>query len=252
MNMKIIFVTGLGRSGTTFLGNLLKEANNVSSRHEFIGNREFWLLSWYLPAENYAVPYLNRYVERIHKELQGRDIFIDVNSYLQNAVDGLRSVFPDAEIVHLVRNPKKVIPSLYVRRNERDTHQIPKEKLLVEQWLAMDKFEQICWNWANTTERLLKQDTKLLKFENIVSDYSYLEEHLLQPMGIKLTKKQWLATKNKKVNKTRSRLFRYVYARLTGRAFVQETLGPYGTWTKAQQDIFDRHCGALCQELGYN
>ena len=46
--MRYAFVTGMGRSGTKFLSSLLSIDNNAISNHEYIGNREYWLLSWYL------------------------------------------------------------------------------------------------------------------------------------------------------------------------------------------------------------
>ena len=30
-------------------------SQKVAARHEFIGNREFWLLSWYLNGEDYTI-----------------------------------------------------------------------------------------------------------------------------------------------------------------------------------------------------
>ena len=81
--MKYAFVTGMGRSGTKFLAELLSMTPECKATHEFIGGREFSLLSWYIKAADYAVPYLRRARQRIESEANGECVFIDVNSYLQ-------------------------------------------------------------------------------------------------------------------------------------------------------------------------
>lgn len=58
--MKTAFITGLGRSGTKFLTALLSECAGTDCRHEFTGNREFWILSWYQQPDIYTLPYLER------------------------------------------------------------------------------------------------------------------------------------------------------------------------------------------------
>ena len=176
--MKYCFITGMGRSGTTFLGNLLRNVENIHARHEYIGNREYWLLSCYLPGDVYAIPYLDRCKKRM-ASFQSSSYFIDVNSYLQNSVPYLQEVFNPEIVFHLVKDPRTVVPSLYIRRSDNNIHLIPKEKDEVEKWLDGDKFVQICWNWASTTKLLVSQNTTLLQFEKLVNDFDYLCEKLL-------------------------------------------------------------------------
>ena len=40
----------MGRSGTTFLSNLLNHAPDFESRHEFFGARNFVTMSYYEPS----------------------------------------------------------------------------------------------------------------------------------------------------------------------------------------------------------
>jgi hypothetical protein len=61
--MRYDFVTGMGRSGTLFVSYLLKQCSSITEmivKHEYIGNREYLLLSWYLPNDFFAEPYLIR------------------------------------------------------------------------------------------------------------------------------------------------------------------------------------------------
>lgn len=179
--MQYFFVTGMGRSGSKFLSTLLQANDGICAKHEFIGNREFALLTWYLEGQDYTFQYLKRAKREIDKDMRQCHTFIDVNGGLRNSVPELFKVFKPTRIYHLVRNPKKVVRSIFIRRNEMNIHEIPKEKANIEWWLDANKFSRICWNWKNTTEKLLSQNTCLIKFEEIIFNYEYCYEKLLKP-----------------------------------------------------------------------
>src|SRR5690554_3120095 len=100
--MKYLFFIGMGRAGTKFLSSLLSIDQNITVCHEFIGNREYWLLSWYL-GEDYSTHYLEKSKLEISKTANKKQ-FIDVNSYLANSVNSLDVVFDKPNIFHLVRH----------------------------------------------------------------------------------------------------------------------------------------------------
>lgn len=143
-----------------------------------------------------------------------RDYFIDVNGFLQNSIMGLREVFQPECIFHLIRDGRKVVRSIYTRRSDKNIHLIPKNREEVEMWLAADKFKQVCWNWTTTTLNLYTQGTKLIKFEEITKDYEYLKVKFLDPFGFELPCLKWQNFISKKKNKTRSKLYRYLYTKL--------------------------------------
>ena len=58
--MKCIFITGMGRSGTVSMARLLGHLSNATVGYEYIGDREFWLLSWYQDGDACTAPYLRR------------------------------------------------------------------------------------------------------------------------------------------------------------------------------------------------
>ena len=249
-DLNYLFITGLGRSGTTFLADLLNTVDNVSAGHERIGNREYWLLSWYL-GSNYSVPFLNREKAKIEEKHSDSQTYIDVNSYLQNSTSQLKSVFGTENILHLVRNPKEVVRSIYTRRNDFDIHLLPKTEAEVSEWLAADRFYQVCKNWAIAVDQLLENNIPVIQFEKVTSDFAYLKDNLLSPYNIDLTQTQWSEAKSKKANKTPNKAYRFLYAKVKGKQFQADELGKINTWPLEYQQIFCDLCEHRSTKLGY-
>ncbi len=250
MRRRYVFVTGMGRSGTTWLAGLLQEADGCVCRHEFIGDRQYWLLSWYLGA-SWAVPCLERAKAEIDRRFP-EGVFVDVNGYLHHSVPFLKEVFGDVAVFHLVRDPRNVVPSIHARRNPEDMQILPKDEGDIRHWIDRGKFWQICWNWADTTKRLVAQGIPVLQFERLVSDYEYLRTRLLEPAGIHVAEDFWEEARRNRCNRTRSRLYRYVYAKLRGRQPVTNTLPPYEEWSAERKQAFRDLCGEAMQLVGYD
>ncbi len=248
--MNTAFVTGMGRSGTKLFAALLASCSGARAEHEYIGDREFWLLSWYLPADVYAEPYLKRVRERLDRSGDDR-LFIDVNGRLQNCVGTLRSVFSPVAVFHLVRDPRDVVRSLYHRRVESNVHLAPRDRQGMRRWLDGDKFYRICWNWAQATQSLLDSDTRLIRFEDMVSDYAAFRRSVLEPLGLDLPESGWRRIAGTRVNETRSAAWRRLYARVKGKSFVAERLPPYAGWNEEQKRMFADVCGPVMERAGY-
>ncbi|MCB0754620.1 MAG: sulfotransferase domain-containing protein [Flavobacteriales bacterium] len=240
----------MGRSGTTFLGDLLSSVPDVSAGHERIGNREYWLLSWYL-GSNYSVPFLKKEKYKIDQDHVDKKAYVDVNSYLQNSTNELKTVFGTENVLHLVRDPKEVIRSIYTRRNDFDIHLLPKSEEEVSEWLASDRFYQVCKNWQIAMDQLVENEIPTIQFEKITSDFSYLKQKLLEPFGIDLTETQWNEAKMKKTNKTPKKAYRFLYAKVKGKQFQPDELGKFDTWPVEFQHVYNELCGRYSSELGY-
>ena len=237
----------MGRSGTKFLSELLKMDNEVLSNHEDIGSREYWLLSHYLEGE-FILPFLEREKKRIDQNQ--KKIYLDVNSYLQNSGQYLPEIFDNCIVFHLVRNPKKVVPSIYSRRDDTRIHKTPKIKEQIEKWLNMTKLEQICFNWNQTTNQLLAENHEILQFEKIVSDYDYIKTHFLDKIGATITQEQYNDFKSKKINKTRNSFYRFLYSKIKNKPFIREN-GKFTDLSKEDQTKLFSICGETMKKLGY-
>jgi hypothetical protein len=248
--MQFAFITGMGRSGTKFVASLLNECAGLHAAHESIGHREFWLLSWYLPGAVYARPFLRQAREALEARAAA-PLYVDVNGMLQHCVPELRDAFGEAPVFHLVRDPRKVVRSIYIRRNDADTHIVPKEGGALARWLREDKLYQVCWNWADVTGRLLAQDTRLVRFEDVVSDYGLLRRQLLEPLGAELPESRWRRAVQRRVNATRPPWIRRAYSFLRGKPYVNDYLPPFEAWTPQQQQVLLSVCGEAMRRCGY-
>lgn len=248
--MQYAFITGMGRSGTKLITRLLAGDSHIVVEHEYTGNRQFWLLSWYLSEADYTIPFLEREKTKIESRFNSR-LFIDVNGYLQNAVPALYKIFKPVHVFHLVRDPRKTIPSLYTRRIDTDTHLLPKQKTEIEKWLDGNKLYQICWNWNQTTSTLLEQQIQLIRFEDIVADYRSFHKSLLAPLQLEVNEEVWKKIKAEKVNRTRGPLYRWLYARWKGKPYVEESLPPFEQWPVHDRQMLLDVCGKTMQRCGY-
>lgn len=254
--MKYVFITGMGRSGTSFLSHLLSSVPGATVRHEYIPRqegvtpREYVIASWYL-GSTYAVPYLRRKRDEIERSFSS-EWFVDVDAGLRHSVPALKEVFPEAVILHLVRDPRKVVRSIYTRRVDRRIHQIPRTQKDVEWWLNANKLEQICRDWAVTTDRLLDEGLPVICLEELVADFGYVMDRLLAPCGFTLARSVWDEIKNTRVNKTRGRLVRYLYAKLRGKSYVRASLPPFEDWTDDQKRVLNTLCGPTAAKCGYD
>ena len=246
--MKYTFITGMGRSGTKFLGSFLGIDTNVYSAHEYMGNREYWLVSWYL-GDKYSKVILKNAKSKIESEVK-KEVFIDGNAYSADSTEALKDVFGGSNIFHLVRNPKKVVPSLMIRRDDKGIHKIPKTEQEIEAWTNMSKLEQVCVNWVQTTEDLLKSDAKILQFENLIKDYNYLLEKVLIPLDLNISEEQYNNHKSKKVNQTRGWLYRFLYAKYKGKQQISKTI-TFEDFDTKQREQFYAICGPTMEKLGY-
>ena len=69
----------------------------------------------------------------------------EANVYLERVLNELQDVFPEAEFVHLYRDPKDVVRSLM----NRDWYEVPEDNkhpvMGVPFWSKMSQFEKVCW-----------------------------------------------------------------------------------------------------------
>jgi hypothetical protein len=242
--LRFIIITGMGRSGSTFLAELLNHAANAEARHEYLAGKHFLSLSYYHPGHPYLVHELTRNRRDVEAEWAGTDLFIDVNPYLRYGLDTVRSALDTPRIYHLVRDGRKVVSSMYLRKTytkrENKLPIMPLDTAGFVSWTEGSRFEKLCWYWRDTVDRMLEAELPILKLDNLTGDFGYLRERLLEPEGIALDESAWRQMKDKQVNRNR---FHPKYL-LRGRPQKLD-------WTADTEARFREICGEAMGALGY-
>lgn len=122
-----IFITGLGRSGTTILGILLSLHNRVGYLNEpkaiwhLIDQRQDLNANYsprgglYRLCADEVTPQLRRRAHRMFSRylaLTGSDRLVDKYPELIFRIDYIRAIFPDAKCVFITRNGADAVPSV--------------------------------------------------------------------------------------------------------------------------------------------
>ena len=228
---------------------MLDISPNANVFHDYIGQREYWLSSWYLDRSIYAIPYLRKRKRTILKETQN-NIIIDVNSYLNNDIESLNIVFQNPKIYHLVRDPRKVISSTFLRIHDSTVSKIPKEKESVKKWLDEEKFYRICFNWSQTVKYLLDSNIETVQLEKITSDFTYFSTKIIEPSKLEINYHEWEQIRKKKINRSKNSYFRKVMSSLKGDEFINEKID-FENLSKNRKKIFNDLCKPLMHLIGY-
>jgi hypothetical protein len=106
------------------------------------------------------------------------------------------------------------------------------------EWPKLNRFAKICWNWADTYERLLR-DIPLkyhARFEVLLKDYSYFRTKILDPTGVDVSENAW----------------RQAVATFSKNATKSHLVSGWREWTNQDRDTFDRLCGSTMKRIGYD
>ncbi len=242
--MKLVVITGASRSGSTFLGDLMRHAANTAAHHELIGGRDFFCVSAYAPEH----PFIRHEIEsRVHQmaEASGANaVTVDVNSNLAFATAALKAVEPTVKLFHLARDGRAVIASNWLRKMytpyAKGVDLRPQDPSELEAWAGYDRFDKLAWQWNHIVSELIGKQVPVVRLDEAVKDYGYISERLLRPAGIELSEETWEARRATRVNRSRFK-FRDL---LRGRPTEFD-------WTPAREARFQALCGGSMTALGY-
>jgi len=171
-------------------------------------------------------------------------IYGEISSPLRAIGGALNTSMPHAKFFILVRNGKATVRSAMNRQMPKSgkTNHTPARPLAgddpyVDTWDSMTQFEKACWWWMDAYRTLLKQlpNAPIVYFDKIVKDYDYLDEHVLKPVGINLTKEQYEASLSKKSNN----------------AAKSYNIPHWDDWDDEMNNAFNTICGDTMKQLGF-
>lgn len=236
-------ITSTGRTATRWLAFLLQHVANSHVSHEPVPD-EHLLHGRVLIDPDFACQYLLEFrlrdmAQRI-RDYRPR-IYAEVNPNLRFLAPIIKILVPECRVVHLVRDGRDVVRSVYNRRQDsrRQGHYSQMQPPVIDEytarWEHLSAFEKVCWGWQYEN-RLLRTCTSLrARVEDITASYGLFCDQILKPLGLFLPEPVWKKSLSMPVNATK-----------------QFSIGPWETWTPEEQRIFRMICGAEMNRYGYS
>lgn len=238
----MFLITGLGRSGTVFLAELLDLIPNYAVYHETAADRDAMTTAYQDSAAAYQYLRTKRRFTVTGRILTtGCITYGEVNSYLRYHVEALMKDW-NVTILHLVRDGRDVVRSMmnrqtYTERDSKHSGRItPRpDDPWYEAWPTMDRFARLCWYWSATNEHLLRYRLSLIRFEDIISCFDKFENQVMRPINAYLPYEVWDQRRQQRRNVSEKPSF-----------------PKWPNWTTIQQECFNEICGATMARLNYH
>lgn len=184
---KIIFFLSTARSGSKWFSSILDTASSCDTKHEFTLNH--YRQEEEVVAEKMTGQRLHELLndnEKIEQALlttrqlvdeSDRD-YAEANVYLPMVMDQLKENFPDAKLVHLYRDPKKVVRSI-LNRGWYDTLSDTSHPIIsIGNWEKLTPFEKCCHYVKYTNKQLIDVCSTKVQLEQLTKDADYVEQFL--------------------------------------------------------------------------
>lgn len=241
-NKNMFFVLGMGRSGTQFLAELLNHDDSANVFHEPV-REDFDAFVKAHKSNEAALNYIKSFRRRKMFGLVKRQTITsygEVNSALRYHASALKAVFPQAKLLHLVRDGRDVVRSVMARQHYTASssahHELSpaQDDPLFDTWCGLSRFEKICWLWVDANRRLRQNIEHCVRFEQLVNDYAYFRDQLEHHLGVQIGQTKWSDAVNKPSNTTQ-----------------KFALPAWQKWDSSLIKTFDRICGDEMKQFGY-
>ncbi len=255
--MRYAFVLALGRSGTQFLARMLGHDPGAAVYHEPYAEDRANMALRYAGFDTVADGRMVTRFDEMTRRSSGHSLHIETNSYLRYEAPWLTENL-DAELIHLVRDPRTFVPSAYARDvytpADIQAPIVPRDSdAYAPKWQHMDRFEKICWYWNHSNTQLADTIPNCIHMESILNDYGALNENILQPFGLQIDKTTWQSEVSRPANTGLHYRCRRILRGLAGRApgAHHMKLPPFPQWSPERQKGFSKICGETMERLGY-
>ncbi len=238
-----VFILSTGRTGTDFFTRLFNEAvPEAWSLHEpkpAFRRRAYRLLSStpsHFDVEYFRIPRLRRQRKR------KKPLYVETNYHLFACIPLIRRAFPDALIVHIVRDGREVVTSWlnkwrYITNDHITPYHIPGHSDQ-EKWPYWDPLQKNAWYWRTVQEVVERDGVDLtLRFEELFKGDRKEVYRLLDRLSDRVSyeKERVEALLDEKVNPSPRRFF-----------------PAYDEWPEHWKEHFEQVAGEKMRALGYS
>lgn len=239
---KTLFILSAARSGSKWLSKVLEQATSCAVHHERTLN--YYEVDGSVHEEKMTGTRLHELLGDNRKIDAALDAtasaidstdadYIEANVYLPLIVNKLKSTFPEASLLHLHRDPKKVVQSL-MNRGWYDTPGDTAHPIVgASPWNELSQMENCCQYVAFTNRTLLNACETRLSFERMTTDMSYLGT-VLKGQGVPLYPLLAKRVFDNKINQN-----------------VLDHFPGYRQWSIREKAAFGNICGKVSAELDY-
>jgi len=261
--VKVVFIISTGRTGTRFLARFFRSFSPaIDSRHE--PDPDFLKLGVGYARDKVsledAVTVIRERRLWIADSMRknNKNIYIESNNRYFSLIPILWGIFPQAKIIHIVRDGRDVVRStmnrdfytprdgIYFRKKLRLQATDFLKDPYCDKWSSMTQFEKCCWHWVRKDgfiNQAIKGDSRAItvKFRDIFnkeSNYQGLWE-IVNFMGIGIDKdifkKQCSLAMDKKINVSK-----------------REEFPSWQKWSQEQREQFMNIAGEYMKLYGYD
>jgi len=250
MGLPTKWITGVGRSGTTWMAVVLSRATEDGhfyhepcipvDKHggvDIIEGRVDPVDWWVKTRVPVVVDRMDRDQKWVNSPWYG-----EANSLVRFAIPAIRHWYPDAPVLHLCRDGREVVRSLHPRVIYTTGGGInnifapqPGEPYW-DDWHKMTRFEKLCWLWQSGVRLVDPQADSRIEFRKMLTDYDYFTEAVSEPIGIPVSRDHWedYRRPTRKKNHTK-----------------RHTLPPVEEWDREMNKTFWRICGDAMDLVGF-
>ncbi len=207
--VRLFVVVSTGRTGTTWLANLLDTCPSARVVHEPVPWEQYEMArAMWDPSRAHAYLTSFRVREMALRVTAARPaIYGEVNPAIRHHVDALRALFGHITVIHLVRDARTFVPSVMARERftgaDRVLGERPPTPQIADAWKTMTRFEKVCWMWAHENDYLAQRADGLARFEAITDSYRSFSQQLLAPLNLTISEQAWRQRAARSLNPTR-------------------------------------------------
>lgn len=253
-----VIILSTGRTGTMALAHYFDaHYADVTATHEPKPSRTLRIYSGRYMAGKFTLDDLRARLHRARTDLLAKvptTVYVESNWYLYGFLEVLRDVFPRPRILHVVRDPRTLIPSYinfgtfrfpkallvnlvpywYVRPEQQDP-QAP------QTWSKMTPAERLAFHWKVVNTQLSRgrelygDDYLLLRYEDIFAPGCPGLGQVADFIGVPRKDETLRQASESKVNASR-----------------RKSCPPWKEWEEPQRQRVLAICGDLMREYGYS
>ena len=205
INSKPLFIVGSGRNGTRSIFRMLRGNSKIEAHHEYMCENIQKISCLYsmgcISKEECKEEVFRHYFSAIN--YSRKEIWLDSSNKASWIIDILAEVFPDSRFIHLIRDPRRVVPSFYYKlreemyddesvrcladwinngMNKNETPPLEKKywwklktnfSIVDENEISLSRFEKVCRHWLEINKCI---DSSLLKISKDRYSVFTLEE----------------------------------------------------------------------------